>query len=105
MNKTEFNSRVSGLYQELHSLGCEARDIIAKFADSHGGEYTFNTNDEDCIWVGNDNFAKSVFKDSCGNVLILNSGNYSEYIVDMESYNLLDLASYIINLNDNNNEG
>lgn len=98
MNPKTFTTRASRLYRELNDLGKEARDIITKFAQKHGGKYTFDIDDDDHIWVGDEIYATSLSIDSNGNVLVFNSANYSEYLNDMEDYNILDLATHILNL-------
>lgn len=93
-----FITKANKLFWELYDLGKEARDIITKFAQKHNGNYTFNIDDDDHIWVGEEIYATSLQIDGNGNVLVFNSANYSEYLNDMEDYNILDLATHILNL-------
>lgn len=96
--KDKFITRVSRLYREINDLGSEARRIITKFAQEHGGSYTFDTENEDTIWVGEDIYATSLLIDDLGSVLVFNSGCFSEHLHDMDDYNLLDLATRILTL-------
>lgn len=94
--KENFTTRANNLYNELRELGEEARDIITGFAKQYG-EYTFDIENDDHIWVGEENYATAL-KFEHGNVLVFNSGCYSEYLHDMDDYNILDLATHILNL-------
>lgn len=94
MDKT-FNNDCNELFKQLWALGDRAREIITDFVKSHGGEYTINIDEDDYIWVGDDTYATALKTDSNGNVLVFNSGQYSEYIHEMEDCNILDLANFL----------
>ena len=96
--KDKFITRANRLYRELNDLGSEARDIITKFAQDHGGKYTFDIDNDDHIWVGEEIYATSLLIDNLGSVLVFNSGCFSEYLHNMDDYNILDLAMHILTL-------
>lgn len=98
MKPKDFATRVCGIYNQLREIGDEARDIITEFATKQGGSYTINIDDDGHVWVGEQIYATALETDKQGNVLVLNSGEYSEYLHDMDDYNILDLAVYISNL-------
>lgn len=98
MATNDFTTRANNLYAQLRKLGDEARQIITDFVAKQGGSYTINIDEDDHVWVGEEIYATSLKTDTDGNVLVFNSGQYSEYLHDMDDYNILDLASYIINL-------
>lgn len=93
--KESFTTRVNNLYAQLRELGSESRQIITDFVAKHGGSYTINIDEDDLVWIGEEIYATALKIDPNGNVLVFNSAQYSEYINDMDDYNILDLASYI----------
>lgn len=97
MDKT-FTKDVNELYKHLRELGDRARIIITDFVNSHGGNYSFDTDNEDHIWVGEEAYSTALKIDRNGNVLVFNSAEYSEYLRDMDDYNILDIANYITNI-------
>lgn len=92
-----FTKKVMNLYAQLREAGGEARRIIMDFAEAHGGEYTINIDEDDHVWVGEGIYAKRISMEN-GNILIHNSGEYSEYLHDMDDYNILELAVYLSNI-------
>lgn len=98
MATNDFTTRANKLYTQLQQLGDEARRIITDFVNAHGGDYTINVDEDDHAWVGEEIYATALKTDTNGNVLVFNSGQYSEYLHDMDDYNILDLAAYIVNL-------
>lgn len=97
MKTSEFTTRVNNLYNQLREVSDEARQIITDFAEAHGGEYTINIDEDDHAWVGEEIYATRISTEN-GNILIHNSGEYSEYLHDMDDYNILDLAVYLSNI-------
>lgn len=98
METNDFTTRANNRYAQLRKLGDEARQIITDFVTKHGGSYTINIDEEDHVWVGEEIYATALKLDKQGNVLVFNSGQYSEYLHGMDDYNILDLAAYIVNL-------
>ncbi|MCM1505384.1 MAG: hypothetical protein NC127_09340 [Muribaculum sp.] len=98
METKDFTARANELYAQLRQIGDETRQIITDFVAKQGGSYTINIDEDDHAWVGEEIYATALKFDKCGNVLVFNSGQYSEYLHDMDDYNILDLASYIISL-------
>lgn len=96
MDKT-FAKDTNELYRQLRELGDRARKIIRQAVEDNGGEYTFDTENEDEVWVGEDRYATEMEIDGNGNVLVFNSAGYSEYLQDMYDYNILDLANRLKN--------
>lgn len=94
----DFTARANNLYNQLRELGDEARQIITDFVAGQGGSYTINIDEDYHVWVGEEIYATALKTDSNGNVLVFNSGQYSEYLHKMDDYNILDLATYIVNL-------
>lgn len=97
METNDFSTRANNLYTQLRQLGAEARRIITEFVTKQGGSYTININEDDHVWVGEEIYAIALKTDKQGNILVFNSGQYSEYLHDMDDYNILDLATYIVN--------
>lgn len=97
MKTSAFTARVNNLYNQLREVSDEARQIITDFAQAHGGEYTINIDEDDHAWVGEEIYATRISTEN-GNILIHNSGEYSEYLNDMDDYNILDLAVYLSNI-------
>lgn len=93
-----FTTRVNRIYEQLRETGDEARQIIVEFVNFHGGEYAINIEEDDHAWVGEEIYATALKTDGEGNVLVFNSGQYSQYLYDMDDYNVLDLAVYLSNL-------
>lgn len=93
-----FTKDINELYKQLREMGDRARKIITAFVKAHGGNYTIDTDSEDLAWVGEETYATALKTDGNGNVLVFNSAEYSEYLQDMDDYNLLDLANYLNNL-------
>lgn len=93
-----FTEKVNKLYPKLQELGDEARQIITEFVAKQGGSYTINIDEDDHVWVGEEIYATALKLGKQGNVLVFNSGEYSEYLHDMDDYNIFDLALYIANL-------
>lgn len=98
METKDFTTRANNLYTQLRQLGDEARQIINDFVAEQGCSYTINIDEDDHVWIGEEIYATALKTDKQGNVLVFNSGQYSEYLYDMDDYNILDLASYIVNL-------
>lgn len=96
--KEKFNSDLSALYTRLWQLGDTARDIIRDFARQCGGSHTFDTENDDLIYISPELYATSLETRPDGTVLIHNSGSYYELLDRMDDYNILDLARHIINL-------
>lgn len=92
----DFVKDVNRLYAQLREIGDRARRIIRKFADDNNGAYELDTYNDDVVWVGKERYATKIVKDINDNILIFNSEGYSEYIHDMLSYDILDLALYCI---------
>lgn len=95
-----FTTDVNKLYAQLRDLGNRARKIITEFAKRHGGNYTFDTENDDLIWLGAELFATALKIDGDGRVLVYNSAQYSEYLNNMEDCNVLDLADYLNNMDE-----
>lgn len=98
MATKDFTTRANNLYTQLRQLGDEARQIITDFVAEQGGSYTINIDEDDHVWIGEEIYATALKTDTNGNILVFNSAQYSEYLYDMDDYNILDLASYIVNL-------
>lgn len=97
MDKT-FNKDCNELFKQLKEIGDRARKITTDFVKSHGGEYTIDTDEDDPVWVGGEIYATALRSDSNGNVLVSNSGDYSEYLHDMANEDILELAMYLNNI-------
>lgn len=98
MATKDFTTRANNLYAQLRQLGDEARQIITDFAKEQDGTYTLDPEIEDPVWINDDAHVTAIKMDGNGNVLVFNSAQYSEYLHDMDYYNILDLATYIVNL-------
>lgn len=94
----QFTNDMTDFYKQLRNVGEQAREIIAGFVRAHGGSYTIDTENDDLVLVGADLHATAIKEDRNGNILVLNSAQYSEYLHDMDDFNILDLASYLNNL-------
>lgn len=90
-----FSKDCDRLYRQLSDMGDRARKIIARFVEAHGGRYTIDTEQDYIAWVGEETYATALESDGNGNILVHNSGNYSEYLNDMAGYNILDLANHL----------
>lgn len=99
MDKT-FNNDCKEFFKQLRAMGDRAREIITDFVKSHGGEYTINIDEDDHIWVGDEVYATALRSDRNDNVLVFNSGCYSEYLHEMADENILDLAMSLNNVNE-----
>lgn len=98
MDKT-FTKDCNELFKQQQMMGDRARDIITAFVQKHGGRYEID-NDPDChAWVGEEVYATALELESTGNVLVYNSGGYSESLHDMGDRNILDLAMYLNGIN------
>lgn len=97
MDKT-FSKDCGELYRQLSDLGDRARNIITEFAQKHGGNYTFDIEDDDHAWIGEETYATALKVDGNGNILVFNSCQCSEYLHDMNDFDILDLANYINDL-------
>lgn len=96
MNIEEYIPRIGKFYKELRELGEMARNIIREFLETHNGRYTFDTKNEDCIWVGETRYATvlEIGENDC--VIVHNSEFFSEYLNDMDDYDILDLAEALL---------
>lgn len=92
----DFVIRVNKLYKELSELGEMGREIIRDFLEAHEGRYAFDTEKEDCIWVGENRYATEIEITENDCILVHNSEFFSEYLYDMDDYNILDLAEALI---------
>lgn len=95
-----FTKDCTELYKQLWEMGDRARKVITAFVKSHGGEYTIDIDEGDHAWVGDEVYATALKTDRNGNVLVFNSGNYSEYLNGMANENILDLALHLNNIED-----
>lgn len=102
MRDKTFTSDASELYKRLREMGDRARKIIADFVESHGGSYEIPIDEDDHVWVGEETYATALHTDSNGNILVCNSGEYSEHLHRMDDHNILDLADYLNNIDNNN---
>lgn len=93
-----FNKDCNELFKHLKDMGDRARKIITNFVKSHGGKYTIDTDEDDPIWVGGEIYATALRSDNNGNLLVSNSGDYSEYLHDMANDDILELALYLNNI-------
>lgn len=94
----DFTKDTIEFYTQLHELGDRARNIITAFVKAHGGSYTIDIDNDDHAWVGEEIYATALKTVSDGTVIVSNSAEYSEYLNEMDDYNILDLANYLVNL-------
>lgn len=99
MTNDEFRSRTDVFYKELRELSDHARKTVREFISRHNGAYEFNP-DDDLPWVGDDRFATKIIQYGNGNVDVFNSAGYSENLDKMDQFNTLDLAEYVIRIED-----
>lgn len=92
-----FTTKVNNLYAQLREVGDEARQIITNFTEAHGGEYSLNIDEDNHAWVSEEVYVTHISTEH-GNILIHNSGEYSEYLHDIDDYNILDLAVHLSNI-------
>lgn len=93
--KEEYLRQLGAYAKMADSVGGMARAIIAQFVKEKGGSYDFGEDSRDRAWIDDEVYATSLKADSAGNILVYNSGYYSEYLHKMGCGRILEIAKYI----------
>lgn len=97
-----FTADVNNLRNALYELADRARDIITGFLSRHGGCYTFDIENDQNAWVGEETYVTALETETTGNVLVCTSDGDTLSLGDMADYIVVELANDLNNIDNNN---